>query len=177
MFNLLPEIEKKNIVNEYNTRRSIVALIFIFIVGLFSVISIIPSFILSSSRVNQVSEDILAIQQSDIFIEEPEITISLSDTNSKISTLLPEEQKIYVADIFERVISHKTSNIRINGITYRSGESGGVAVNGIARSREELSSFVEDMRKDSLFKEVNLPVSNFAKDRNAEFTLNIIGDF
>ncbi len=178
MFNLLPEIEKKQIMSEYNIRRTIVALIFLFIAGLFSVISIIPSFILSSFKISQVSEDILAIQQSDIFREEAELMASLSNTNSKISTLLPKEQNIYIADLFDKLLSHRTSNIRINGIAYRASETGGsVAVNGVAQSRENLSSFVEDLRKNPLFTEVNLPVSNFAKDRNADFTLNIKGNF
>ncbi len=178
MFNLLPEIEKKHIVSEYSTRRTIVALIFLFTIGLIAVISIIPSFILSSAKVGEVSESISTIRSSTIFEEEDELSLALSDTNAKVSTLLPEKQNIYIADLFEKILSHKTASVRINGISYRKGDKDdSVAVNGVALSREDLSFFVEDMRKNPLFTEVNLPVSNFAKDRNSEFTLDIKGDF
>ncbi len=178
MFNLLPEIEKKLIVSEYNVRRTIVALIFLFIIGLIAVISIIPSYILSSSKVSEVSKDISAIRQSSVFEEEKQLNSDLSKTNAKISTLYSVERGAYIGDLFEKVLSHKTADIRINGIGYHTdSKESWISLGGVAQSREVLSFFIEDMKKNPLFEEVNIPVSDFAKDRNARFTVDILGDF
>jgi hypothetical protein len=180
MFNLLPEPEKKQILAEYNTRRIIMALIFLFILGCVAVISIFPAYLLSSSKVREVESGIGSIRQSDIFAEEELLRAELASANERLNALMPTDGEMQVNELLAHVIAHRSDTIRINGFSFsRSGPENEaiLAVAGIAESRDMLSSFVDSLRGDALFGEVDLPVSNFAKDRNAEFTLEVQGTF
>jgi Tfp pilus assembly protein PilN len=179
MFNLLPEPEKKQILDEYKLRRLVVLLLFVFVVGLVAVVSIFPSYILASVKVSEVESNLLSAKNSPIFAEEATLTAAITGANQKLVTLLPPRGEAYVENILSTVISHKNDTIRLNGFSFTRGVSGSsdLLVNGVASNRDALSSFVDTLKKDSFFTTVDLPVSNFAKDANASFSIDIKGNF
>jgi hypothetical protein len=180
MFNLLPEPEKKQILSEYNLRRNILMLIFLFVVGLIAVISIFPSYLLSSSKILEAQDGVSSIRNSNVFKEEESLNAELAQTNLKLSALQPLAGERYVSELFNAVITERSSGIRMNGLQYKRGDDkkgGYLSVSGVAQDRENLSQFVTALGKNSLFSKVDLPVSNFTKDRNADFTLQINGSF
>jgi len=179
MFNLLPEQEKKQIIEEYKARRAIITLVFIFAIGLIGVISIFPAYILSSSKASEVVRNIEAIRNSDIFKEEAELSSKLSEANLKLLALRPPKAQRSVVSLFTSVVDHKNADIRIDGFLYTALPNGTtrITVNGIARGRQDLSNFVAELKKDPLLSKVDLPVSSFTKDQNADFSLDITGSF
>jgi Tfp pilus assembly protein PilN len=180
MFNLLPEPEKKQILNEYSTRRLDVALFFLFIIGLISVISIFPSFVLSSVKVTDSKRNIDAIKNSSILKEADQLNSQLSQANQKLLALRPPKQEISMSTIFQAVIADKSTNVRLSSFLLQNGTGATgdkVIVRGVARTREDLSAFVSQLKKDPLFTNVDLPVSSFAKDQNADFSITISGAF
>lgn len=180
MFNLLPEPEKKQILSEYSIRRTIIALAFLFIIGLVAVIAIFPAYVLSTSKVSEVSNAIESMRKSSIFQEEADLNSKLSEANAKLLALRPPKTEVDVATLFRSVISHKDNKIRLEGFQYTQGKgnaSGKLSVVGISATRQDLSRFVDELKKDPLFKKVDLPVSSFTKDQNADFTLDITGNF
>lgn len=180
MFNLLPEQEKKQIIGEYRARRTIVGLFFLFIVGLMSIIAIFPSFVLSGSRISGVETSLNNMKNSPIFKEEATLSSKLSEANLKLVALRPPKRDVDVSALFQAIVSRKKSTIRLTSFTYISAVGttpGKVSISGIAKSREDLSAFVEDLKKIPEFKSVNLPVSSFTKDSNADFSIELTGDF
>lgn len=180
MFNLLPEPEKKQILSEYSVRRTIIALVFLFVIGLVAVIAIFPAYVLSTSKVSEVSSAIETLRNSSIFQEESNLNSQLSQANAKLLALKPPKTEVDVTTLFRNVISHKSNKIRIEGLQYTQGKgnnSGKLSVVGISATREDLSQFVDELKKDPFFKKVDLPVSSFTKDQNADFTLDVTGNF
>ena len=179
MFNLLPDSEKKFILAEYANRRTVAALAFLFVLGLIASISAFPAFLLSSAKVSEVREEIEAVRQSKIFQEESSLSAELQKTQGKISSLHPKEAFIPVETVFTRIITHRGDGIRMNGLRLSATTDAErqILVNGIARDRDALLSFVHALEEDPLFSSVDLPVSNFTRDRNAEFSLTIHGTF
>jgi Tfp pilus assembly protein PilN len=180
MFNLLPEKEKQSIVKEYSSRRLIVILAFVFVLGIVSAVSMFPSYLLSSARVKEVETQISAVRRSTIFTEATELEAKLQSTNQKIDLLMSSQKATKVEDLISEIISQKDSSIRFTGFNYKKSVDktpGSFSVSGIARDRESLSTFVRVLQNNERFSTVNLPVSSLAKDKNAEFTLQITGSF
>jgi Tfp pilus assembly protein PilN len=180
MFNLLPQSEKQNILKEYATRRNILIVMFVFALGVISVVALIPAYLLSTIKLNEVNDELVRVKGSVAFQESDNLNKILIDTNAKLASVKATKDQVYVADLIKNVISKQDLNIRINGIMYKRGSAGAMSVitlAGIAHNREQLSSFVQDLRSLPLFTSVNLPVSSFAKDKNAEFSIQIQGAF
>lgn len=179
MFNLLPEQEKKQIIEEYKARRAIITLVFVFAIGLIGIISIFPAYVLSTSKSEEVVRNIAAIRSSSIFQEESELSSKLSEANLKLLALKPPKTQGSVVSLFSSIIEHKSKDIRLDSFVYMSPSEGTtkITVRGIARGRQNLSDFVAELKKDPLFSKVDLPVSSFAKDENANFSLDITGTF
>lgn len=180
MFNLLPENEKRNILREYNFRRAIVLTAFLFALGVIACVSLFPSFLLSSAKIIEEEAQLASIKKSDTFQEADRLNASLIETNLKIQSLKPLNNEQYIVDVIGTVIAKKNDAIRINGFLFKRGngkDTGSLTVSGLTRDRESLSAFVRELEKEPLFTKVVLPISNFTKDRNAEFSIQINGAF
>ena len=180
MFNLLPEPEKKQIIHEYESRRMVIGLAFLFLVGVISIVAIFPSYVLSSSRVAEAEGTISTMKNSSIFKEEADLSASLAQSNLKLVALRPSKSEPDVAALFQSVIALKGDSIRLTGFMF-SPSSGStqskLSIQGVARSRSDLQTFVDVLKKDKDFSAVYLPVSSFTKDQNADFTIEMTGKF
>jgi len=180
MFNLLPQNEKQNILKEYRARRNILIAMFVFALGVISVVVLIPAYLLSTVKLNEVQDELARVSGSEAFQESDKLNKILIDTNAKLASLKVTKDQVYIADLIKNVISKRDLNIRVNGIMYKRGSAGAMSVitlAGVAHNREQLSTFVQELRSLPLFTSVDLPVSSFAKDKNAEFSIQIQGTF
>jgi Tfp pilus assembly protein PilN len=180
MFNLLPEAEKNKILEEYSARRIIVFAVFLCVSLCIALVSIFPSYVLSSIKLKEIQDNISSVRQFTSFQEADQLSKELSQANVKLSALQFNASSVPVEDLFSRIITRKISGVRLNGIMYKRGatkDSSVISVSGVAKDRESLSNFVTELQKEALFKNVSLPVSSFAKDSNADFTLQITGTF
>jgi hypothetical protein len=74
-----------------------------------------------------------------------------------------------------KVISFKNANIKITRLNFgliKAGQ-GQILVNGIAKNRDGLVTFVEDLKAKGGFVSVESPISDLAKDANITFTVNL----
>lgn len=180
MFSLLPQNEKHTILKEYNTRRNILIAMFVFALGAISVVALIPAYLLSTVKINEVQNELKRVGGSVAFQESDDLNKILIDTNAKLASLKVSKDQVYVSDLIEKVIAKRDISIRINGIMFKRGAPGAMSVitlTGVAHNRESLSAFVQELKSLPLFTSVDLPVSSFAKDRNAEFSIQIQGSF
>lgn len=177
MFNLLPEADKKNVLKEYSMRRAVVILLFLLVAGLIALVTALPSKLLSSSKFKGVQKQIEVSKTIAILNEEAKLTSSLSLVNSKL-TALKDAGGSSIVDLIERIIVKKGQSIKIRGISYiRNVDKSTISLSGVTQNRESLLNFVKSLKTEPLWSEVNLPVSNFAKEKDAEFTIEIKGKF
>lgn len=175
MFNLLPENLKKKITREYKLRLTIIILAFVISTQVFLLVFLFPSWLLSFYR------------GKDFLVRSDEINrfLSAEDVSSTISYIKVLNSKLKIIDenqnypelipVLNSVLKERTSNIRINGISYtvNSANSGVLTLSGIGGSRESLVSFSKKIKEIEFFKKVDLPLSNLAKDKDIEFSINI----
>ena len=73
------------------------------------------------------------------------------------------------------ILSNKILSIRINEIFYTLDDQSAATITlaGVSSTREALVSFVKKLEDSGSFQAVNLPVSNFRKDKNIDFSISM----
>ncbi|PIT96845.1 hypothetical protein COT82_00965 [Candidatus Campbellbacteria bacterium CG10_big_fil_rev_8_21_14_0_10_35_52] len=178
MRNLLPQEDKEIIYKEYRMRIAIVSLLFLFFTILIAIVSVMPSYFISESKKRAVEKYSEVVKKS---ITEKENSVSndiLFTTKEKLKLLAFDKEHPLLKNIFEIIISDKPDGVTINGLSYNKLSNNKVViVVGKADKRENLLMFKKLLERETLFTEIFLPVSDFALDRDIEFTIKISGNF
>ncbi len=177
MINLIPNEEKKKIRKDFYVRVVIVSFFVLGIGILISNFMLIPALFYSSLEKKLVG-DHFNQNQNKLNLETSEDNKALIENlENKISIIKNAQKNNFL--VSERVINillaKKTEGIKINEINFTSNEKGrSINIRGQALSREKLLLFKKNLEKDINFTKVDLPVSNFIKSTDIEFSLVLI---
>lgn len=176
MINLLPDNEKKAIDREYKLRHLIVilwaCLFFIIATGLF----MLPSYVLTLYKGKASNSDIAkaaALNQA----EEQKSKKEIDDAKSFMKVLQPVSGLLLPTNIIAIINKDKTPNNTISNISYSRADDGSaitILVKGVSKTRQSLSQFKEALTHETGITSVDIPVSNFAKESNIDFTITLI---
>ncbi len=176
MVNLLTLFEKKLLSKEYKKRLIVVSLFALSLLFAFSIILLIPSYILSSEKYNNVFKQLVAEKKKIFTLADGKDPIKITkDVNNKLSILkkantsLPAPYHVTVT-----IIKHKPKGIFIKSILYdKNGNEEKITVSGISENRETLLLFLKSMESETEFSSVELPISSFVKGENIDFSLRV----
>ena len=176
MFNVLTENFKKEIVNQYKKKLVIVWLTAIISLQIFFLILILlPSYIylVAEQRDLQASNNTAVnvnSQQNNSNISELSLQAKneLSALSSNIGLNTP-------GSLISRLTSLRGKSIQLKEIAYKVGTStsSDIALHGVSATREDLLSFSKEVEADNVFYNINLPVSNFAKNKDIDFSMTM----
>ena len=177
MINLLPVEEKKRIATEYHFR---IFTFYLYVAGfcfLIGIIGVLPAYLLSSIKENLAEikwENLKNLPQPK---PNQETKNAVKDINFKVSKIeITEKAKFLVLEnAFDKVLFDKMSDIKITSINYKKDEAGlkTISLQGIAPNRERLLLFRQMLEADKSFSKVELPISNFVKGANIDFSLDL----
>ena len=174
MFNLLPAIQKEKIRTEYKLHLVTVILILVIFLEISFLILLLPSWVISYFKEKELLLNEDAANHSSIYKKAEETQAVIVQTNAKLKILNTAMEYPKLGHLVNSVISNKTSDIYINQFSYTSaGQIASMSITGISNTRESLVLFIKNLQSSGSFKEVNLPVSNFAKDKNIDFSINL----
>jgi hypothetical protein len=177
MANLITEKQKKIVKIDYVIRLTSVSLIILSLLGLFLLAYVIPYYLSLKEKDEKVAEQFKNV----INIENKE---NVGESASKIANQTLDELKaveLYSQNnftpsiYFNKIIQNKNTDISITKLSFslvRKGQ-GQFLVSGLAKNREGLVTFIEDLKTKASFQNVESPVSDFAIDKDIPFTLNI----
>lgn len=183
MINLLPTEEKKKVRTIYRARVAVVVLIFLTVLALLSLASLAPSYFAASSKYDAAS---LAseITESENKMLKEDLESMAKEANKAAALLSSQNADLSPRGVFSEIVSLKQSGIRITGLSYsiavaaKKGEQQSrekrIAVSGAAETRESLLSFMDTLKSKDLFASADLPISNFVKERDLDFSINIL---
>ncbi|MFA6463957.1 MAG: hypothetical protein WCV55_03040 [Candidatus Paceibacterota bacterium] len=176
MFSLLPEKYRKRLHFEYRIRLAIVGLLGLIILTIISGIFILPTYLRVSVE-NKISLD----QKNSL-----EKQIALQAGQSGADDIKSIRQNINIAAVDQRsvissikaVIKAQSSEIKLTNFSYiYNSKASTLVISGIASSRQSLQTFQKKLLEQTLFTNANLPLSNYAKDSNIPFSINLSGQF
>ena len=178
MINLIPIEEKKQIRKDFYNRFLVVFFIMLSVLVVILLIIVLPYYFISLEKKISTNKELDA-QKNEIMPEiDQKALVSIKDLDAKLSLLNEARKNDYTFSqkVINEIVSQKIYGIKINKFFYENNSLEGKKVNitGIAQSREQLLLFRQNLESDLMFKDVNLPISNFVKGRNIEFNLNLI---
>ncbi len=177
MVNLLTVFEKKQILKEYRMRLATVSLFALSFLVAIAVVLLLPAYLLSSVKYNEVFEQLELEKKkiSSISTQEDPVEIT-KDVNNKLNILkgvdssLPDPYEITTI-----IIKHKPKGVFISAILYdKNKDEGKISVNGVSKDRETMLSFLRSMETENEFSSVELPISSFVKGEDIDFSIRII---
>jgi hypothetical protein len=175
MFNVLPDNLKEKIKKQYRLRRLVVVLIFVLFVQISFLIFLFPSWIMSEYK-ERDSLDQINFQNSSVISQNTDAVLqTINDTNTAIDVINTAFKYPKVVPLFDAVISAKSKSISLRQLTYSAEgtSTASLSLEGIAATRQDLVSFVENLQKSGSFANVVSPVSNLEKDRDIDFSVSL----
>lgn len=177
MINLIPNQEKKRKVKDFYFRLVVVFFVVLGFCFLIASAAILPSYFLSFVKKN-LNDTKLEAQKKEPIPPASQSTVNLvADLNNKLNLIENAQKNKYLVSVkvINEIISKKMSDIKITQIFYENSSIAGkkISIRGVAPSRERLLLFRLALEDDTAFKKVDLPISNFVKGSNIEFSLNL----
>ncbi len=174
MFNVLPHNFKDVIKKKYAYRRTILWMCAGVVLECLYILLLVPSYISIRAQENDMVVSV-APQTVTTAQQDSQTAQIFKDVNKKIALLASFPSTKYTHDLVSEIISLKGASVNIKEIMFQSSTatSSTVSVTGVAIDRESLLAFSKKLESDPLFDTVNLPVSNFAKDKNIQFSLTM----
>jgi hypothetical protein len=178
MINLIPKEEKKNMTADFHYRLLILMLVMIDFCLLVGGISLLPAYFSSSINYNLVNAQLDAQKKEPLPVLGEQSLAAIKDINTKITLVESAEKNKFLPsiNIIRAILSKKRFDIKLTQILYETEANAGKKVNisGTAPSREVLLLFRQALEESPNFKSVDLPISNFVKGSNIEFSLSLI---
>src|SRR3989344_4542346 len=176
MINLIPNEEKKKMVRHFYYRLMVVCLFAVSLGLLASTVAITPSYFLSSIKKKVALDKVAAQKAESVPLPDQETLSAIEILNKKLNIIESTQQnKFSVLDkVINPIVLKKKSDIKIHQISYEKNTEGSkIIIKGAASSRERLLLFRRTLEDDPLFKQVDLPISNFVRGSNIQFYLSL----
>ncbi len=156
-------------------RRIILILIFIIFAQLSFLVFILPSWLNTFYKEKDTVSQTEKVNRSISALNASSTRANVRDINQKLVLIdgaLDYQKFLPVVDV---ILSKKTNSIVIEQFAYKSNSAttSSVIIQGVSATRESLSAFIKSLQDSGSFKKIDSPISNFAKDRNIEFSIGI----
>ena len=178
MINLIPNEEKKRMTVDFYSRLLVLFLLMISLSLFVACVAILSAYIYSSVQVSSVNKKLQIQKEEPLPVPGEQSLATVKDVNNKLDIVeKAEKNKFLITDkVINAIIAEKTSDIKITQIQYQDDPIQGkkISILGIASSRETLLTFEDALKNDPVFKNVDLPISNFVKISNIQFDLSLM---
>lgn len=168
--------EKKRLKRDFFCRLSAVFFSGLGICLLISSVILTPALFISFGEKNNLAKELAKQRDEAMPVIDQSAQKAIQNLNNQLALIkkVIEDEYFPSEKIVAEVISQKTAGIKIENISYENSVKGKtVKVQGIARSREQLLLFRRALEESGAFKEVDLPISNFVKGSNIQFSLSM----
>jgi len=173
MINLLPEENKNRIKAEYRARLIFVSLALFFVVVIVAIVFQALLYV-SIAGMERTLLNKMDFYTDNFFGDESELNSEIRSINKKLGILGQTEGARSVHGDIISVIIDNREGVNITGLSYDKNKMGAqkVRVSGNSPNRKSIVNFVESLNMEG-FAEVNSPVSNFVKNKDIEFSIEI----
>lgn len=177
MINVLPENEKFLLKKEYRIRL-VTVILFAFAVLLISGSFLLtPFYILSSNKINALEIQLNQYNKSTTNSSGDNLTKVIDEINQNLQLLNKTTTTQNISEeIIAPMLSVRPLGIKFSRIFYSTAQDGkkSLDINGLASDRTALRTFEEALKKNPHVESTKLPVSNFTKRTDIDFSISIV---
>jgi hypothetical protein len=176
-YTLLPEIEIRRLKREYRTRLAISFLFFVSCAILVGVGSLIPAYIYSYSEEKTLIDKIAILQKSREESGADPLIKELKSDNEIIKIIKNNKETYALSKVVSQIIGHKPKGLTINSFNMVSKPNAtssiALIIQGKSATREALIQLKNSLESDPLILNVDLPVSDLAKNKDIVYTIKL----
>lgn len=180
MFNLLPKTAQKMVRVEYRLRLLAASLIALAVLVFLAGVSLIPSYVSSINQAKLLQTQYDSVHEVASQKIDDSVAKLLLATKGKLALARPYLETSRTSEMVSRVISHQTYGIVLTGFRFGADEvvDGGrarkITVAGRAADRLTLLRFYQNLQSEKKFRSVVLPVPDFQKASNIDFSISFL---
>jgi hypothetical protein len=178
MTNLLPEERRKKIERERWVRMTSVGTVFFLTLILLSIVSLVPSLLLSKSKGEDAERQVGLVQEFIRLQEEGGITQEVENIQNQLALLENELNEAAAARSIISLSEEISSGVILESIRFErlDNKKAHIVVSGFAQTRDDLLLFAKSVEQEPAFVGIDLPVSNLAKSTDISFlfTVNVV---
>lgn len=174
MINLLPAAYKKSLEREYMLRVFTVLLMLFGVTGGIALIFVIPAYINATLKEQTLTLQLETLKKSQVIDKNDSLNQIIQDINKKLKIFPDSDTKSPISkSIINSIVADKGTGIVISQINYSKTQDGVTMVNiiGSAKDRDTLLAFQKVLEGEPQFKNITVPISNFIKESNLEFSI------
>ena len=173
MINLIPPTARKKVLTEYWVRATSVWLLIFSVSCLAVSVFLLPVYVLVNSQIDIYASS--AHEASSKITEFDASASTIVAVNNKKKKLFTLKQNKQFSEIISVLDSTHGKEILIEGMEFkRQGPSiNTLLLNGYATDRKSLADFRDALMSIPNAKEVDLPISNLAKDKDIRYSITI----
>lgn len=169
MINLLPIENKISIKKEYLRRLIAVAGLLSLAIIIIAAFLLVFLLFLIKKEGNDYGSYLSLEQKHSTFLDEAQVTSFVLDANAKAAAFEENSKKsIKTSEAVKKIIEAKTEGISINYFSFNKNK---VSFGGAAETRNDLILFVDNLKKDPAFRNIDSPLSNFLKESDVRFSI------
>ncbi len=177
MINLLPDSDKRALLKVYRYRLISVALGALSGVAILAAVVLVPSYVTTMYHVQSARQFVEHNRNAQEVEEHNRLRQRVADSALTIKTMSPEVRKSYIS-IMDVILKNKGSGNSVNHMSFSADDKKvfKVTVQGIASSRQNLQAFTNALGRESSIVSVDVPVSNFTKESNINYSFTVTGE-
>lgn len=177
MINLVPNNEKKIMKKDFYLR---LIVMFFFMFGfciLITSILLVPSYYVSSLKKRNALDNLEYLRSFSLPSLAQDSMNDIQELNAKLALFeKAQKEKFFVSfNVLDLVLLKKIPGIKITQMSFNTDIQGGKSLDlkGVSNTREDLLIFKKNLEDNGVFSSVNLPISNFVKTSNIQFSINL----
>lgn len=170
MANLLPPVSARTALRDTSVRFAAVAAAVIAGLGVFSIIALVPTYVLVAGDAPATSTSATTKAQDEAVLARAQSLVELLSPHAAAKGALPA---VLTA------LSLRPAGVRITSISYAAGVNGTdtATLAGTADRREDIETYRNALQSSGVFANVSVPVAALVGTTRGEFTVTLTGHF
>lgn len=179
MYTLLPEPERKALRKEYRVRLLVVTLFFLGCMGCIGVAAFFPSYIMTTSLDGTTKQEEKRLAELKSQSTRESIEIELASVNQLVGIFTEGDVNMPLTEFVDSFLEVLTPGIKLASFdVVRTGTStANIFMSGVAGTRDALVELKRAIERERGFSKIELPVSDLAKSKDIQFSINIQASF
>ena len=173
MINLIPYNEKVRLVSAYQKRFAAVFLCFTAATLFIGTILLIPTYRLAMEKTTEINKSIKIAQTLSASRAEGNPEFAVKEVQKKLDLFASQKKKAAWTQLVASIVADRPEGMQLSGFTYLAGKRS-IEIRGRASDRDALLDFVRALEKEIAFEKVTVPVSSFVKERDLDFSIEIM---
>jgi len=174
MVNLLPQQIQRKLARQYYVRLGTVFFLLLAVAIFIGGVLLIPSYFASQNSADSYERYRDALEGAVGLKEREHVSDDIAQLRERVRIMDDYAKSAFTVDFIDALGDKVHTGINVYSISFSRNEGGAeVAIEGEARTRQDLLSFVELLRESAAFTQVTLPVSQLVVDINPSFSIKM----